>query len=165
MRELFKNTNAQFYPLPNKIYFLVATEQQQSFLKIPQLITIVILIATGLLFPESIPYLCFGFYKALTQRKILQRNFGHSSRSNEICWICLDITWYDQFLLPSQHGMPALCLKFSSSLPNREIRLEDSGERSSGTRWGVSDENLLLTVMFMHGKANSMVLGYLSTEL
>lgn len=113
------------------------------------------LITTGLPFPDWVPYLCFRVYKALTQR----RNFRHCSWVEEISWICLDITRYNRFLLPSQHRMPALCLKFSSYLTNGEIRpADDSTERGSSTRWGVSDESLLLTVIFMHGKANSVVL-------
>lgn len=57
--------------------------------------------------------------------------------------------------------MTALCLKFSSYLTNREIRLaEDTGERFSGTHWSMSDESLLLALIFMHGKTNSMVLCY-----
>lgn len=51
--------------------------------------------------------------------------------------------------------MPALCLKFSSYLTNREIRLN---EEVLWNPLGHADGSLLFMVMCMHGKTNSMVL-------
>lgn len=119
------------------------------------------LIATALLLPVRIPCLYLGVYNALTQRKILQSNFRYARWLAEIFSVSLDVTWCNQFLLPSRHGMPALCHKFSSHLTNREIRLaEDSCERCSCTCWCVAIESLFWAVMFVHGTSNTTALGY-----